>query len=589
MVIFQTLDGFQYDLTGHGLTFNEESPLFSEETKSNFVLPFKAPLDSELATRLGLVTENNVTSYSRRIDGFLIVDQEFYDAYLNIYDIGDEDMEIRLFYGKEVLEVFNKRLSELPFPIVDTNDDLDDFSLQALGREWPDITHNFPMVYRPNITEVSDYGYFNGYMNWRTEDLTLFRPNSNILVDGELVPRNRNVVCPMPYLLEVFKVAFKSAGLEIRGDFVNHPVIRKILFVPKKYFEYYSDPLVRAVYSFSVTSNINNDLQTFTRTHNPTKNGTYTLHARLSFPKGVTKNFIFSVTYNGKTYYSAEVMNEGVNIDELIEINVKDDTFTPIEVKLSIDKQQRSIEGYTHFVYDFREGRVNVFPQKYSLKEVMPEMKFRTFYDAIVKWLNLDVVFYENSVYLNFKDNSIQKLVYDDHSGFEDPKKGRGVMNNNLYKLTYPNGKKLMVSKSGQIYDDSGYTVSEINNIDFDVLPLNVLQTNGILTGTWPGDSEASIILGLYDGIQSGQAVTVESVNGFDLSLQAVYEGFHKFWLSFRTNSETYKDKFFMHVSNILNMRKGSFRYNKKHLIKRVRKTRVNDEYWQVNLESESF
>jgi len=589
MIVFQTKDGFQYDLTGHGLTFNEESPLFSTETKSSFVFPFKAPLDSELAIRLGMVTEENVSSYSRRVNGYLIVDNEFYDAYLNIYEIGEYDMEIRLFYGKEVLEVFNKKLSELPFPIVDTGDDLNDFSLQSLSRSWPDITHNFPMVYRPDISENSDYGHFNGYMNWRTEDLSIFRTNSNILVEGELVPQNRNVVCPMPYLLEVFKVAFKSAGYEIRGEFVNHPLARKMVYIPKKYFQYYSDPVVRSVYTFNNSSNIVNEVQTFTRVHVPSKNGTYTLHTRLNFPKGVTKRFSFSVTYNDKTYYGVNVQNEGISIDELLEINVQDDIFTPIQVTLSIDRQQRSIDGYTHFVFDYRDGRVNAFPQRYSLKEVLPDMKFREFYDSIVQWLNLDVVYFENSVYLNFKDNTIQRMVYEDHTYFEDPKKSRGVMNNNLYKLTYPDGKKVLVTSTGQVYDESEYTVSEINPVDFSVMPVKVFQLNGFLTGEWPNDYADSVVLGLYDGLQGGQPVLVESVDGFDLSLQSVYDNFHKFWLSFRTNSETYKDKFFMQASNVLDMLKGSFRYNKKHLIKKIRKVRVNEEYWQVNVESESF
>jgi len=588
MIYFQTLDGFRYDLTGFGLTFNEESPWFSDETKSSYVLPFHAPWDSELVVKLDLVTEPNVVNYKSKVEGFLIVDNEMFDAYLGVYDVQDKKLELRIFYGKEVLNVFKMKLSDLPFPIVDTEGDLNNFSQQALSRSWPEVTHNFPMIYRPKISELSDYEDFNGYVNLRTENLELFRFNSTVNVEGVAKPFNYNVVCPMPYLLEILKVGFASEGLEIRGEFVEHPLIRKLIYIPQKYFQYYSDPNIRTVYSLSNSSNINGDVQTFTRTHATFKNGTYSLHARINFPKGVTKNFLFSVTYNGKTYFKATSQNEGVAIDEKIDINVSNDVFSPIVVVLEIDKQQRDIDKYNNFVFDFKDGRVNIFPESYSLKEIMPDQIFRTFYDGILQFFNLDVTFYENSVYLNFLDNSILNLVYEDLSAFEDPKPSRNTKRNNLFKLKYLNGKEIWISKDGQVYDDTAYTTSEITSMDFKVLPLVMERLNDVLTGTWP-EEEAPIVLGIYQGIVDGKPTISESTGGISLSLNDIFQNFHSNWLSFRANAEVYKDKFRMLASDSIFLKKGAFRYNKKFIISRIKRKRLNENWWQVDMESESL
>ncbi|WP_421801747.1 hypothetical protein [Flagellimonas sp.] len=588
MIYFQTLDGFQYDLTEYGLTFNEESPWFSNESKSNYVLPFNAPLDSDLAVKLDLVTEPNVSDYKSRLDGYLVVDNEMYDAYLGVYDVLEKKMELRLFYGKEVLQVFKMRLSELPFPIVDTEGDLDNFSQQALSRTWPEVTHNFPMAYRPKISELSDYGDFNGYVNLRSSSLGGFRTNSTLTVDGETRPYNYNVVAPMPYLLEVLKVGFGTEGLEIRGEFVEHPLIRKLLMVPSKYFEYYSDPNIREVYSFENSSNINDGLQTFTKSHNTSKNGTYSIHARLNFPKGVTKNFSFTVSYNGKTYFKAVAKSEGVTIDEKIDINVSNGVFTPITVALEIDKQQRDIDKYNNLVFDFKDGRINRFPDTYSLKEIMPNTEFRTFFDAIVEWANLDVTYYENSVYLDFLDNSILNRVFNDQSGFEDPEHRRDTMKNNLFKLKYMDGKQVWVSKDGQVYDDGDYTTSEINSIDFKVLPLIMERLNDVFTGTWP-EEEAPIVIGIYNGIVDSLPTMIESINDISLSLNDVFENFHRNWLSFRANAEVYNDKFEMLATDTIDLKNGIFKYNKKFLVSKIKKRRINEHWWQVHMESESF
>lgn len=588
MIFFQTLDGFQYDLTGFGLTFNEESPWFSDQTKSSYVLPFHAPWDSELVVKLGLVTEPNVINYKSKVEGFLMVDNQMFDAYLGVYDVGDKKLELRIFYGKEVLNVFKMKLSELPFPIVDTEGDLNNFSLQTLSRSWPDVTHNFPMVYRPSISESADYEGFNGYVNLRTAGLESFRFNGTVIVDGESKPNNFNVVSPMPYLLEILKVGFGTEGLEIRGEFVEHELIRKLLMVPSKYFEYYSDPNIRQVYSFSNSGTVNGDVQTFTRTHNTSKNGTYSMHARLNFPKGVTKNFLFSVSYNGKTYFKASTKNEAINIDEKIDINVSDDIFTPITVVLEIDQQQRDIERYNNIVFDFKDGRVNIFPETYSLKEVMPDLEFRSFFDVIVEWFNLDVTYYENSVYLDFLDNSILNRVYQDQSSFEDPDHRRDTMKNNLFKLRYLNGKEVWVSKSGQVFDDTEFSTSEITSIDFKVLPLVIERLNDVLTGSWP-EEEAPVVVGIYDGVVNGLPIIIESVNGLSLSLNDIYENFHGNWLDLRTNAEVYKDKFEMLVSDVIDLKQGIYKYNKKFLVSKMKKRRINENWWQVEMESESL
>lgn len=592
MIAFQEKnDGWQIDLTAYGMTFNEFSDYFTKLSQKNYSFPISLDLDDDLSEKLGLLDVDNVTDYKVRIEGYLIVDDYFYETYMLVKEEEGGKVELSFFYGDEILSVFNTRLNQLPFPIIDTSElGLNNYSQLQLSKEWPAATHNFPKVYRPQLKEKENYTAFLGWVNNRSS--SGFKNNEiTPSPDGD-VTNNFNVVCPMPYLLEILKVGFATEGKQIRGEFVDDDLIRKTVIVPQKFLEYYSDPTQREYWQFSTTpvENLIDDeirkIHTLTRV--PEKNGTYSLSIKLNIPKNYFSYFKLTVDYGADEVLNLVVKNNAVILDRLLEFNVENDTFFNITIRIETSNTERSIKDFNMFKFDYNGGRLNVFPEVYSLSDVMPDMLFRTFYNSVKEFYNLDVTFAENAVYLNYFDNSMQRLVYEDHTEFQIKKPLRKLGVNNLFKLTYPDKSQVLVNKDGVTYNEDAYTSSETTNIDFSILPVKVVQNEDVVTGVHP-ENDNELLIGIYNGLQNEQALLLKTYNGTDQSIENIYKNYHRHFITFRANAEIIKEKFMMSVHEPFNLKKGVFKYNKKHLIKSLTKRRLSKELWQVTAEMESF
>lgn len=592
MIAFQEKnDGWQIDLTAYGMTFNEFSDYFTKISQKNYSFPISLELDDELSEKLNLLDIENVTGFKVRIEGYLIVDNEFYETYMLIKEAEGDKVELSFFYGDEILAVFGQKLKNLPFPIIDTSEiGLNSYSQLQLSKEWPEATHNFPKVYRPQLKERENYNAFLGWVNNRSP-AGFFTNEIRSDADGDAV-NNFNVVCPMPYLLEILKVGFATEGKQIRGEFIEDALVRKTVIIPQKFFEYYSDPTQRDYWRFStspVEELIDGDIRKIhSLTRVPEKNGTYSLEIKLNIPKNFFTYFKLTINYGDDEVLGVIVKNNAIALDRKLDFNVENDIFKPILIRIETSNTVRSIENYNSFKFDFNGGKLNVFPEVYSLADIMPDMLFRTFYNAVKEFYNLDATFVDNAVYLNYLDNSMQKLVYDDHTEYQIKKPTRKLGVNNLFKLTYPDKSQILINKNGVTYNENEYSDSETTTIDFSILPVNVVQNEDVLTGVHP-ENENELLIGIYDGLQNSEALLLKSYSGRDYTIESVYENHHKHFISFRANAEVVKEKFTMSVHEPFNLKKGSFKYNKKHLIKTLVKRRIGKNLWQVDAEMESF
>ena len=592
MIAFQEKNnGWQIDLTAYGMTFNEFSDYFTKLSQKNYSFPINIELDDELAENLGLIDLENITNYKIRIEGYLVVDNEFFDTYMLIKELEYPKAELSFFYGEDILSVFDKKLNQLPFPIIDATDlGLNAFSQLQLSKEWPLATHNFPRVYRPQLKERENYSDFLGYVNNR--EGSVFKSNSLDLSGVEPVARNNNVIAPMPYLLEILKVGFATEGRQIRGEFVEDALIRKTVLVPQKFFEYYSDPIQRYYWKFGKTTTqyfIDGKIYNrHKRNRVPTKNGTYIINMKVNIPNGMLSFFDLTVSYGAVQVYRAKATSGTISIEKQLEINVQNYVFSAINIKMETSNIEISLADYNSFTYDYKEGKLNEFPEVYSLTDIMPDMVFRDFYNAIKEFYNLDVTILENAVYLNFLDKSIQRLTYDDHTEYQVKSPKRILSENNLFKLSYPNYEELLINKDGLAYSDEQYAEAEITPLKLSILPVKVIQNEDILTGVHP-ESDNELLIGIYDGLQGANALLVESAEGKDYKIESVHENYHKHFLSFRANAEIVKEKFEVPVTAPFNLKNGVFKYNKNHLIKNLRKRRLSEGYWQIDVEMESF
>jgi len=592
MIVFQTSE-VKINFTNKGIRFNEESDFFSNQTSKSFSFPFNVKLDSDVAVLLGLVNISSVRSYKSKIYGYLTIDSVFYDAYIAIGEIKNNQVELTIYYGKEVLPVFDKKLNQLPFGVTNTASNLPTFAKAQLNKSWPEATHNFPKMFREDISQKSNYTYFENFVNNYINDGGWDFPVNTIdLIEGENVAVNRNVMCPFPYLMEIFKVIFASEGLEIRGDFVNDDFYKKVCLVPKNYFEQYAVSQFDN-YSFSTFTSqetINGTtINVYQKQHTPLVVGSYSLKFRLNLSNAIAQYFHLKITHGSNTLYEASSTNKQVTINEEISLNIINTTvFDPIIVVLKLSYQAASIVNFNSFTYQHKEGQLNVFPTAYNIADFMPDMKVRDFINKIKSWFNLKFDYTDNAVSIDFLDDYVNALVFEDKSHLESPDVKRVINKNNLFKLTYKDGSEVMVDKNGQTYSDKDFSDSEIETIDIEALPLKVIENYNVVTAVYPND-DTDLMFCLYDGTVASENIAVDSINGVKLDLQHQYDLRWSNWLRFRANAEILKDTFFAHVWETFNFKNGIFKYNKNQLAKSISKKRVNDLYWEIEVESETL
>ncbi|TXE18635.1 hypothetical protein ES692_06210 [Psychroserpens burtonensis] len=595
MIIFRTLL-WQWDVTNKGITLNEKSNLFSDKQTKSFSFPFSAEINEDIAYKLGLINLDNITDYESKIYGTFQIDNNFYNAYLAIDEIVGDLAQITFYYGDEVLKVFDKELSSLNFPVIIAPSGLAAYAKTQLGLSWPNASHQFVKVLRDDLRSNTNYEYFERFLNNYVydEDATSwdFQVNSNETIDGVSVAVNRNIMAPMPYLLEILKVGFAEEGLDLRGEFIDNEMAQKIIYVPKNYMERFSSSQYLN-YSFSnYTSQTQNGSQTlnvYQQTHTPNTIGSYAIKIKVNMSNAMAQYFSLKITQNTVVHYEAFSQNTQVNIDETVDINILDGSaFYNIVVELRLVQQSNSIAAFNNFVYEYKEANLNLFTDAYTLSEYVPDMKFRELFNTITSWFNLKADYTDNAVYLNFVDNFIDNILFNNKSHLEAPKHKRALNTNNLFVLSYLNDEKVLVNRTGQTYSETDVIDSEIEPIDIDVLPLKVTENYNSITAIYPKDEE-DLMFTMYNGTQNGDNVAVNSVNGKTLRLDNIYNSFWSKWLRYRTNSETYKDNFLMHQTDELNLEEGIFKYNKHHLIVSLRKQRISTEHYKVSMTTESF
>ncbi|MFI1770979.1 hypothetical protein [Thalassobellus citreus] len=592
MIKFQT-NTWEWDVSNLQLTFNETSDLFSDKISKSFSFPAKVKLTPKVAVKLGLVNYSVIKSYKKKIYGYLTIDRNFYDAYISINDVVGDVAEIVFYYGKEVLPVFDKKLNLLQFGVMVASSGLPVFAKAQISKSWPEATHNFPKIFREEIKQRSGYEGFEYFVNNYVNNSSWeFPVNSIDNVEGVPTTVNRNVMQPCPYLLEILKTIFKTEGLEIRGEVVSHPLIKKIVMVPKLFFEKYSVSQFED-YSFDMYTRqqtiSGKTINVYEHIHTPLSVGSYSIKFRINMSNATASFFQLKITQNDVVLYEASSVNKQVSINETLDINiVNTSVFDDIKVELKLYEQYNSIANFNNFTYEFKEGRKNVFPDAYTIADFMPDMVCREFVNRVKTWLNLKFDYTHTSVYISFLDNALENLIYQDKRHLEQPEPKRGLIENNLFKLSYPDKQEVLFSAEGQIYDSTDFVDQETQKIEMKVLPLEVTDNYNSVTAVYPKD-EQDLMFCLYDGLVGNEPLAAQKVNNISLSLQDIASNFWVKWLKFRANSETYKDTFKKHISEPYNIKEGLFKYSKKHIIKSIRTKRINDEHVQVDVESETF
>ncbi|WP_422105595.1 hypothetical protein [Winogradskyella sp.] len=589
---------WEWDLTNYGLTFVEENDNFTEQTTKSYSFPITIELNEDVASKLGLIHIEGIVQYEKKIYGLLCIDTNFYDSFISIKNVNDDQAEITFFYGKETLPVFDKKLNTLPFKISTAPDgDLRVYAKTLLYSNWPTVTHQFVKVYRDGLSSKGNYKAFENFVNnYKFNDALstwYYEQNANETIDNVITAVNKNVMAPMTYILEVLRVGFKTEGLEIRGDLVNNEFAKRLLLVPKNFMEQFSSSQYLN-YSFtnytSQTQIGNQTINVYRQIHIPTNVGSFELKIRVNMNSNMAQYFQLKVVQNNVTLYEAFSENSQVAINETLNITIVNTTiFQDIEVEMRLVQQTQVISDFNNFTYQYKEAQLNIFPSVYTIADYMPDMKFREFFNRIKGWFNLDVVYSDNAVYLNFLDNAIEQKIFKDRSHLQDTKPERDLDKNNLFKLEYPNKDYALVNKDGLTFNEANFTEEETTPIEFNVLPLEVRDNFGSVTAIYPEDENDLMVI-LFDRLTGEtENISLNSYNNQTLTALEMYNNFWQKWLKFRANAETVKDSFRMHYTEAINIKEGEYKYNTQRLIVSIRKQRISTDWYDVEMTAETF
>ncbi|KZS41922.1 hypothetical protein AWE51_00300 [Aquimarina aggregata] len=584
MIVFITED-WQLDLTDHKITFVEENSLFFDYFVSGYSLPFSILISDELALQLGFVSENNITDYETRYQGVLQQDGSFSPAILVLDEYDGERLSGSFVYGNQTIPLLDTKLSDLPFPVIST-EDIEVHAKSVIEKGFPEVGYNFPMIIDKEFDQKTNYENFEGILNKYTG--TAYVRNSRVVTGDEEIIYNRNVITPYPYILEILKVGFEHAGLSYAGDFFSDPLNSKLIWDTGIFLEQLFSPLPPSFRFGRAITNViegNNVVSSFRSVVNINSLGSYTIKAYLNLPDDM---FVreYTISIKGKVVYESSLQR----LDKLLTINMeKVEDFGVLELKMIIVRYNEvtsidDVSKYNNFTFWSNDGQLNVFPDSFTLADVMPSMTFSTFLNKLKNWFNLDIDFQYDTVTIDYVEQKFLETTFRDETHLEAEKYSKKSNKNKGYELK-DSQDTIYVDKSGIVKDLSKIKKENIVTINTGVSVMKIENNREVFTARRLENSEFRVLL--YDGLQNGLPVAVSSIDDQDISLISMYNRLWKNWIRFRIHSETIKDKFKCDIYEDLNTNEGRYKYNKKQLVKKISKRRIDRDVWEVRVESE--
>lgn len=608
MILFQS-DDYQIDLSAFDLTLNEESNIYINNMIKSYSFPFTVPLTHDVVTLIlgaPYTPDLKITSSTKK--GLLIIDGRYFDGTLSLEDTLGELAELKVTYGEEELPVYSTQLKDLPWPLHIP------LTSQALAgayidKSWPEVSHNFPMIYRPKIKTENDYEDFDLFVN--NHDGTDFIQNQEAVVNNATVYRNRNVLSPCAYILEILRFGFRQSGKKVRGQVLEDERIKKIVYIPEDYIEKFKGS-VFTDFQFDfpesdqdrVVDNLGGleagifietiKVGQYSRNFTPDNIGTYELKFNLNFDP-VTASYFSLKVYQVNPlnqdetglFYAFSRRNR-VSISEEIQIDITSaNQFHPIHIEMELTYRSESISDLNSFEYSYRDGRLNELIGSYHLGQFVPDMNFGEFVNLMKNWLNLEIRFNEDYVYIDFVEQVLDNYAMADHSHLEIPLPKRTPNTDRVFRLTYSDNTSVLIDSSGQIYSDIEKDEKDIVDIKMGVQMAIVESNFDIASAVYP--EKEAITFALYDGLKFNRNVARNEVLGFSGKIEDVYDAFWQKWLAIRTNNTTIRDKFMAHQSEMIAIRSKVYKYNKILLPQTIRKKRKLQEYWEIEMEAESI
>jgi hypothetical protein len=600
---------FELDISGYKITDTEENPWFLDEIPLKFTFPFEIDLNDENDRNFGFIS-----SYLNQPETIypLIFSNgdQMEEAELELEELTGTRLNATLTYGLEQLPSWDKKLSELPLDNFDlVGETIYEHAKDIISQTWPDVNYNFPQIHIDTIdSEEENWLDFEGRIN--NYNGTSFPAN---YVDPiEYTPVNKTILQPLPYWLHILIKGFELAGLTLVGDILTDArLLKKCVYTPKEYFVKRENPELGTLlygqdYESIIHSGGYGEFGEYEVIIDVNIWGKFNLLGVINtlsggFGSGAPAPEA-QIYFNGTNIWSSPGTLGGENNMDVDVIFTSNET-DPNELRIWC--RSKVVTDYTIFdlqllpleLYDSEGDSIPTIinENKVDLTKAVPDVTFGEFVKATLNWYNYDYVIDGEKVTMNLVESEINYDNAFDLSAFEVKEPSRRFRKNYSYYLKFAEAtndfgyifEQVFQSNDGVFY--SGFKTDEkTSTIEINALPLPLLERKGITTAHGFETSDTKIYAVIYDGLTNNLNLAKSSE---EILLPAVHATNWQKWFDFRINAQEFKWPFKAFFEQLIGLKaKGKvFAYGRYHIVKRIQKTEIKPELYEIEIETETM
>lgn len=563
------------------LTLKKENNALSQDFKvTHSSFPFLIIDDENSKKALG---STDITSVSKK-KIIPVVVLEFgvkYYGELQQLSVQGKFRKCNLKYSSDLLSVMNKKILEFmpivsvipgetsPEPysesspgIVVGSENWETFPVSMIGQIFPDVKFQFPTMYWKNKFGIDldpDHpwnNYENHINNFGENELeeTIFLTNSGEVVGSTITVNQTNVPAPQVFLLSPLFYIFEYLGWNIKGEFIEHELIKRLLFLSTK------DNLCSTVLA-PIGENISLDGVGWTLIEggsfgsniyrklvivNVATTGQYKLKFRFEMPHGSQWSFgVFDKFYllmnpagannSSFVFYSPYFFNNGNNI------------IVEGEKEFYAEAGNMSVFFYSTYAYNPVDYTLEYLllntEKEYSqmhptieLGRYVPDWTVGNYLNYLKNQFNLDITLddFKKTAIFNINENLAETEV-PEVLGKSLALKPFDLAANSSFVLKYENteDEALFITRDEVvIYNNQDDDFTKKIETKFKFVPRNGYTAE--LSENLEDKDGVGLLI--YEPINA-PFVSEETINGFNLSIpgeKGIYEIFFRRWLKFR-------------------------------------------------------
>lgn len=557
IVFYEKNNLFMLPIPRNGFTINETNQDFSETLFTNWSYPFESFLTQELIRIYGDPSNINTVFEKRKDWGFISVEGTIYPACLKFMGCNDTKIKLQIEFGYESLEVFEKKLTELPLHI-EYNGFITQYPKDSLSLKFPEVNIAFPQVeikrWKDDLNNFERKGIYNNY------DPIVGNFTSNYDTEND----QWYSLKPFVYLMHILYVGFKSENLELAGDILSDPELRYALLnhtnIPYEKVEYDKEK--------KVTVTMNPDPAKFT------SGKKYQVTSEVETSTSISGEYYFSVLESAEkiVYFKAEISYiDFSNNSQYFSLELSENqTIGEIDVQkllpnltgfISVTIKVKSTIEYEGLFNDVKRD-LSVFLIKkgdnpgyaYLMKDIdikakdyVPDMTFSYLINAIKKTRKYRISILGNKIY--FMNSGLLNTSNKNLSGFDTSKKEiipnerEGYVIQLASPEEYKHTKYLINTKEilTEFEENDNYEKLEI-----ECYPLPVssaaASSDDVITAVELVEENTIVSLLRYEGLQDGFN---RCLNMNTFLIPHIYGKYYNYWIQGRLTAVPYKWKFY--------------------------------------------